>query len=100
VGIYTLAEGVGERVARMLHEEYPDADVRVNHDTVSTPQLRELARRADIFVVCWLSAKHAATDAISQERSRDQVTIYAPGKGSSSILREIRSCWDAAPAVA
>jgi hypothetical protein len=100
VGIYTLAEGVGERVARMLQEEYPGADVRVNHDAVSTPQLRELARRADIFVVCWLSAKHAATDAISQERPQGRVTIYAAGKGSSSILREIRSYLDATLAVA
>lgn len=100
VGIYTLVEGVGERVARMLQEEYPGADVRVNHDAVSTPQLRELARRADIFVVCWLSAKHAATDAISQERPREQVTIYASGKGSSSILREIHSYLGATRAVA
>lgn len=89
VGIYTLTEGVGERVGRMLRAEYPDVDVRVNHDPVSTPQLRDLARRADIFVVCWLSAKHAGTDAISQARSQDAITLYARGKGSSSIVREM-----------
>lgn len=89
VGIYTLTEGVGERVGQILRAEYPTVDVQVNHDHVSTPKLRELARRADIFVVCWLSAKHAATDAISQARSQDAITVFAPGKGSSSIVREI-----------
>jgi hypothetical protein len=78
----------------MLHDEYPTVDVRVNHDAVSTPQRRELARRADIFVVCWLSAKHAVTDAITHERHQDAVTLFAPGKGSSSIIRELRTCLD------
>jgi len=94
VGIYTLTEGVGERVAWILGEEYPSITVRVNNDTVSTPQLRELAKRADIFVICWLSAKHAATGSIVQERPADRETIYAPGKGSSSICREIRRYLD------
>jgi hypothetical protein len=94
VGIYTLTEGVGERVARILGEEYQGITVRVNNDTVSTPQLRELAKRADIFVICWLSAKHAATGSIVQERPGDRKTVYAPGKGSSSICREIRRYLD------
>lgn len=92
VGIYTLTDGVGERVARILDEEYPGINVRVNHDKVNTPQLRDLAKRADIFVICWLSAKHAATDSIKQERTSEQATIYALGKGTSSICREIRGC--------
>lgn len=91
VGIYTLTDGSGERVAKLLEGEYPGISVRVNHDAVSTPQLRELAKRADIFVICWLSAKHAATDAINQVRPTDRVTIYAPGKGASSIYREVCS---------
>jgi hypothetical protein len=100
VGVYTLTDGVGERVARILGEEYPGIDVRVNHDAVSTPQLRELAKRADIFVICWLSAKHAATGSINQERPADRISIYAPGKGSSSICREIRKYLDARAAAA
>jgi len=99
VGIYTLTEGLGERVARILGEEYAGITVRVNNDTVSTPQLRALAKRADVFVICWLSAKHAATGSIVQERPTDRKTIYAPGKGSSSICREIRRYLDSQAAV-
>jgi hypothetical protein len=45
-----------------------------------------MARNADLFVICWRSAKHAATDAIRQARPSSKPTIYPSGKGSSSIL--------------
>lgn len=89
VTIYTLTESVGQRVARMLTAQYPGIKVDLSHDKASTPRLVDLARNADLFVICWRSAKHAATDAIRQKRPAHRPTIYASGKGSSSILAAI-----------
>ncbi len=89
VAIYTLTESVGQRVAHTLTNLYPGIQVDLSHDKTSSPRLVELARNADLFVICWRSAKHAATDAIRQKRLDDRPTIYASGKGSSSILAAI-----------
>lgn len=91
VAIYTLTESVGQRVAHTLTNLYPGIQVDLSHDKGSNPRLVELARNADLFVIAWRSAKHAATDAIRQKRPSDRPTIYAPGKGSSSILAEIEN---------
>jgi hypothetical protein len=88
VGIYTLTPGVATRVVRTLSERCPTASVEVNSDFVSTEQLRALARRADVMVVAFQSAKHAATDAIIAARGRSKV-LPARGKGSAGILRSL-----------
>jgi hypothetical protein len=88
IGIYTLTPGAGTRVIRTLKERCPTAVVEVNGDLVSTEKLRALARRADVMVVAFQSAKHAATDAIIAVRGRSQV-IPAIGKGSAGILRSL-----------
>ena len=56
---------------------------------VRSQQLEELARRSDVFVVCWRSAAHAATQIIERLRPTESATLYPAGKGSSSILRVI-----------
>jgi len=89
VVIYTLTEAVGERTKRILDMLHPGIRVHLAHDTVSTPRLENLARHADIFVVCWRSAAHAATQIIERLRPAGSVTLYPPGSGSSSILRVI-----------
>jgi hypothetical protein len=89
LAIYTLTEAAGQRAKRILGELHPGVQVQLTHDTVSSPQLEELARHADFFVVCWRSAAHAATQIIERLRPRDAVTLYPTGKGSSSILRVI-----------
>jgi hypothetical protein len=47
-----------------------------------------LAENADLFVIAWLSAKHAATDFIREHRAQRPL-LYAQGRGFSSILRAI-----------
>ncbi|MFC1871016.1 protein DpdD [Chloroflexota bacterium] len=89
VAIYTLTEPVGERAKRLLDMLHPGIKVHLVHDTVSSPRLEDLARHADIFVICWRSAAHAATQIIERLRPAGGTTFYPPGKGSSSILHVI-----------
>jgi hypothetical protein len=89
VAIYTLTETAGERAKRLLAELHPGIRVQLVHDTVGSLRLEELARHADVFVVCWRSAAHAATQIIERLRPAGAATLYPPGKGSSSILRAI-----------
>ena len=87
VAVYTLTESVAQRVDRLLQKLYPGVRVVLASDTVASRNLEELARRADIFVVCWRSATHAATEFIKRYRPTGSPPIYPDGNGSSSILR-------------
>jgi hypothetical protein len=89
VAVYTLNESVGHRVKQALQAESPRVRVESLDDHVSSPRLVDLARSADLFVVCWQSAKHAATEAIKRARPSTRPTIYPTGKGSSSIADEV-----------
>ena len=71
-----------------LGELEPTVSVDCNADHGGTARLKALAESADIFVMTWLSAKHAATDFIREHRD-DRVLLYAQGRGFSSILRAI-----------
>ena len=93
VAVYTLTESVSRRTGRILQELYPGVRVELASDTVGSRRLEELARRADIFVVCWRSATHAATEFIKRHRPTGAATIYPPGNGSSSILRELQESY-------
>lgn len=88
IGIYSLTPGVRSRVVRVLEARCPTATVEVNADLVSTEQLRALAARADLMVVAFQSAKHAATDAIVAVRGRHGL-VPAAGKGSAGVLRAL-----------
>ncbi|MDE2715755.1 MAG: protein DpdD [Chloroflexota bacterium] len=90
VAVYTLTESVSRRTGRILQKLYPGIRVELASDTVGSRRLEELARRADIFVVCWRSATHAATELIKRHRPTGAATIYPTGNGSSSILRELQ----------
>ena len=89
IGIYTLVEQVGRSVVEQLQHLYPSIQVKVNNDKVNSPQLKELSRHANLMVVCWATAKHAATMAIGQERPKEKATLFPRGSGTSSILHEI-----------
>ena len=89
IAIYTLSEGVGQRVATQLQRSFPGVRVEILNDLVSSPRLQELSRRADLFLIAWLSAKHAATEAIRRHRPDHLPILYAPGKGSSSMINDI-----------
>ena len=93
VTIYTLNEPVARRTCRLLEVLYPGIRVDIANDTVATQGLQELARRADVFVVCWRSATHAATEFIKRHRPGDALTLYAAGTGSSSILRSLQDAY-------
>lgn len=90
IAIYTLMEGAGQRVQRALAAAYPGVRVELSTAHVANSKLDELAGRADLFVVCWASAKHAATIAIRQRRPADRATIFPRGVGSSSVVREVQ----------
>lgn len=89
VAIYTLTERVGVRVKEMLQKICPDVNVQVSNDKVGTDRLKNMARKADYFIVAWQSAKHAATEFINTYRPSDRPVYYAQGKGSASFLRAI-----------
>jgi hypothetical protein len=83
-------EGAGLRVQRALERAYPGIRVELSSSHVADARLNDLAARADLFVVCWASAKHAATLAIKNRRGSDQATLYPRGVGSTSVVREVQ----------
>ena len=93
VAIYSLRESVAQRVGRLLEKLYPGIRVELSADTVGSQRLEDLARRAHIFVVCWRSATHAATEYIKRHRPSGLPLIYPEGNGSSSILRKLRETY-------
>jgi len=86
VAIYSLTERVSKRVKTILEMLCPDVEVRINADHVGTPILKKLARDADIFVVNTASAKHAATEFISANRSPAATTLFHNARGSQSMI--------------
>ena len=93
VAVYTLTDSVAQRTGRLLQTLYPGVRVELANDAVGSRRLEELARRADIFVVCWRSASHAATEFIKRHRPAGMDLLYPAGKGSSSILRTLKDSY-------
>jgi hypothetical protein len=87
--LYTLQDGVGERVTRLLAALAPHVRVQTSSALDGERRLRELAAGADIVVICWAAATHAATVAIQSVVADKRRIIYPSGKGSSSALRAI-----------
>jgi hypothetical protein len=91
VSLYSLREPVLRRVHATLLEICPDIHVQCFSDHVGGSQaLRAASMTADIFVIATAAAKHAATQYIEVNRPKSQVTLYARGQGSSSLLDAIR----------
>ena len=88
IGIYSLTETSSRQAKAAIEEVTPTTVVDCNADHAGTPRLRALAENADLFVMAWLSAKHAATDFIREHRG-NRPLLYAQGRGFSSILRAI-----------
>lgn len=88
IAIYSLTESSSRQAKAALEQVAPTVIVDTNADHGGTARLRALAENADLFVMTWLSAKHAATDFIREHRA-SRPLIYAQGKGFSSILRAI-----------
>lgn len=88
IGIYTLAEAAGSRAKAALEELFPDCKVIVNSDLVATAQLTSLAKAADLFVFAWKSSSHQAFYCV-KDALAGREPIWAPGKGTASILRAV-----------
>ena len=88
IAIYSLTESSGRHAKTALETLTPSVMVDTNADHHGTQRLRALAENSDLFVMTWLSAKHAATDFIREHRG-SRPLLYAPGKGFSSIIRTI-----------
>jgi len=88
VGVYTLTETAGRNAQAVLAPMAPGIKVELNHDHDATAALAALVARADLFVVAWASAKHAATNFIKSRRGSKPL-VYALGKGASSLIRAI-----------
>jgi hypothetical protein len=88
IAIYSLTESSSRQAKAAIEELAPSAVADCNADHGGTARLRALAENADLFVITWLSAKHAATDFIREHRG-GRPLMYAQGRGFSSILRVI-----------
>ena len=88
IAIYSLSESSSRQAKAALEEISPAVTVETNSDHGGTARLRALAENSELFVMTWLSAKHAATDFIRAHRG-NRPLVYAQGKGVSSILRAI-----------
>jgi len=88
IAIYSLTESSSRQAKAAIEEVAPTAVVDCNADRGGTARLRALAENADLFVMTWLSAKHAATDFIREHRG-SRPLLYAQGRGFSSILRAV-----------
>ena len=89
IAIYSLTESVLKRVEGILKKILPGIKVHLSHDKGGNNQLESYAKTADIFVIVTSSAKHAATEFIQKNRPKDKTTLFAAGKGSSSIIRAL-----------
>lgn len=89
IGIYTLAEAAGSRAKVALEDLFPGCKVIVNSDLVATVQLTSLAKAADLFVFAWKSSSHQAFYCV-KDALAGKDPIWAPGKGTASILRAVR----------
>ncbi|MBB2784863.1 UNVERIFIED_ORG: hypothetical protein GGD43_000033 [Rhizobium esperanzae] len=88
IAIYSLTESSSRQAKSAIEELAPTAIVDCNADHGGSARLRALAENSDIFVMTWLSAKHAATEFIREHRG-SRTLLYAQGRGFSSILRAL-----------
>jgi hypothetical protein len=87
--LYSLDERVLARTEALLRTLAPGAEVRLSHDHVGTPRLKQQARGADLIVLATRCAKHAATGFIQSQARPSAQVIEADGSGSASMLRAV-----------
>ncbi|GAN75845.1 protein DpdD [Acidisphaera rubrifaciens] len=96
VGIYTLTEPAARQAEALLQAAIPNLTVELNHDHGGSAALGAMVARAELVVVVWASAKHAATDFIKSRRGARPL-VYATGRGATSIVRAVED-WSGAEA--
>ena len=85
VGIYSLLENAGNRLAQRLKALCPNVKIEFNGDKAATEALNNLARGVDYLIVDTRHASHAATRAIDNWRARDK-QLFPQGGGISSFI--------------
>jgi hypothetical protein len=91
IALYSLRDSALRRTMAILRELCPGVRVEAFDDHVGgSPALRAASATADIFVIAWAAAKHAATQFIEANRPKDLLTLYARGQGSASLLTAIK----------
>ncbi|MBN9677992.1 protein DpdD [Salipiger bermudensis] len=88
IAIYSLTEDASRQAKKAIENLNPNVKVDINADHVGTQRLKAMSENADLFVISWRSAKHAATNFIRANRGTRPL-LYARGKGFSSILRAL-----------
>lgn len=96
IAIYSLTESSSRQAKAALEEISPSVTVDTNADHGGSTRLRALAENSDLFVMAWLSAKHAASDFIRDHRGAKPL-LYSRGKGFSSMLRAIEDYITSSP---
>jgi hypothetical protein len=86
--LYTLRPGVSDRVAKLLPTISPTVRLETSSALDGESRLRERARAADVVIICWGAATHAATNAIKAAVDSSKIR-YPSGNGSSSVIRAI-----------
>ena len=89
VGIYCVDESIAKRASELIRQLFPRLRVETSHDEVGSERLRALARSADLMVVAFRVATHAATDYIKAQRPQGKPTVFVQGRGSGSIVRSL-----------
>ena len=89
LAIYSLTESASKNASEIIKEMIPGIKITINKDKVVSSSLKSLSKNSDIFVIATSSAKHAATTFIQMNRPKDKITLFASGRGTSSILRVI-----------
>ena len=87
IAIYTLTERIGRQAEQMICKRFEGVKVHLLHVKASTDRLVQLSQSADIFIVNTWDAKHAATGAIKQNRSKEQITLMPESKSAGGIFR-------------
>jgi len=91
IAIYSLTESATRQAVEALRSICPKVSISTSNASGGTPALKSLAQNADVFVVATASAKHAATGFIQQERPSSKPTLFAAGRGFSSIVRALEN---------
>jgi hypothetical protein len=91
VALYSLNAAALQRAKSALEAEEPKIVVRCSSDEKGGgPALRELARSADLFIICTAAATHSATTYIEQERgTRPRRRVHRTG--ATALVDEVRN---------
>jgi hypothetical protein len=89
IGIYTKTESAGRYAAQLLEDRCDNVTVHLRHDDAGNSDLKSVAQQADLFVIVWKSATHAATGFIEKYVDSSRI-IHPSGKGAGSIFEAIR----------